>query len=125
MNKRFESIKQILRRVLGTQRLWAVVAVVAVLLPFVATGVELAKISGQYMWGLILFAAITIVWVVTMVLAMRVPAKPLPQQQPPQVAGQATTQPAQSAQSSAKAQATRAESARKGQQPNQPKARSK
>ncbi|HEU4324817.1 MAG TPA: hypothetical protein VFS21_16855 [Roseiflexaceae bacterium] len=130
MNNRFESIKQTLRRVLGNQRLWAVVAVLAVLLPFVAMGVELAKISGQYLWGLVVFAAITVVWLVTMAVALRVPAKPLPQQQPTQLASQATAKPAQAtqasqpAQSAAKTQATRAEAPRKGQQ-NPPKARSK
>ncbi len=123
MNNRFESIKQLLRRVLGTQRLWAVVAVLAVLLPFVATGVELAKISGQYLWGLVVFAAITVVWLVTMAVALRVPAKPLPQQ-PIQLGMQPTAQAAQPAQSAAKTQAPRAEAPRKGQQ-NQPKARSK
>ncbi|GAB4212459.1 MAG: hypothetical protein OHK0022_48310 [Roseiflexaceae bacterium] len=132
MKNGFESIKQILRRVLGIQRLWAVVAVLAVLLPFVATGVELAKISGEYQWGVIVFAAIVVVWLVTMAAALRVKAKPLPQQQPTQLTSQATAKPAQTAQtgqpaqSAAKTQQARpTDVSRQGQQPNQSKARSK
>lgn len=61
-----------LRQILGRQGLWLVVAIVAVLIPFVTMLAELAKEFGRYQAGTIAFAALVLVWLGTMAVALRV-----------------------------------------------------
>lgn len=66
-----KSIADVLRQILGRQGLWLVVAIVAVLIPFVTTAVELSKEFGRYQLGTIAFAVITLIWLGTMAVALR------------------------------------------------------
>ena len=60
-----------LRQILGRQGLWLVVAILAVLAPFVATTFELSKEFARYPVGTIAVAAITLILLGTMTVALR------------------------------------------------------
>ena len=73
-----KSIFDTLSRILGRQGLWLAVAILAVLIPFVATTVELSKEFGRYPVGTIAFVAITAVLLGTMAVALRTKRTELP-----------------------------------------------
>jgi len=104
-----KTIFETLRQILGRQGLWLAVAIVAVLIPFVATTFELSKEFARYPVGTIAFAAITVILLGTMAAALRTKPTDLP---PPSARLPAS---AAGAQTQAGAQAQPAKSAAKAQ----------
>lgn len=55
-----------------------VITVISIVLPFIATFWELAIEFNQYMWAPIVLAVLTVIFLVTMFMALRVPVRELP-----------------------------------------------
>ena len=94
-----KSIFDTLSKILGRQGLWLAVAILAVLIPFVATTVELSKEFARYPVGTIAFVAITVILLGTMAVALRTKRTdpPAPSAQIPAAPASAQTQQPKSA----------------------------